>query len=170
MDSIAVVNNPAPNFSLPDLNGHLYHLSDFLGQIVVVNFWSAECPWAERVDRDMLALLEGWGQRVVFLNIASNANEPPDLLRQAAEERGLPLVLRDTDQAVARLYAAATTPHCFIVDQAGILRYRGAFDDVTFRQRQPKRGYVKEAIEALLANKAPELAETLPYGCAIVEI
>jgi hypothetical protein len=55
-----------------------------------------------------------------------------------------------------------------VIDATGILRYRGAFDDVTFRQRTPARFYLKEAVEVLLAGKLPDPAETQPYGCTIV--
>ncbi|MBA4380222.1 MAG: hypothetical protein C0393_06040 [Anaerolinea sp.] len=67
-------------------------------------------------------------------------------------------------------YEALTTPHLFVVDADGILRYRGAFDDVTFRQRTATRCHVREAVETLLVGRRPALAETAPYGCAIVRI
>ncbi|MBA4380221.1 MAG: hypothetical protein C0393_06035 [Anaerolinea sp.] len=87
------LNQPAPDFSLPDLSGQTHRLSDHRGRIVILNFWSAECPFAERVDRELLTLLPVWGERVMLLIIAANVNEPPELLAQAARERGLPLVL-----------------------------------------------------------------------------
>jgi hypothetical protein len=54
------------------------------------------------------------------------------------------------------------------VDREGILRYRGAVDDVTFRQRAAKRFYLEEVVEALLAGRTLELTEMPAYGCAIV--
>jgi len=54
------------------------------------------------------------------------------------------------------------------VDVAGILRYQGALDDVTFRQREPNRFYVKEVVDALLAGRLPEVASAPAYGCTIV--
>jgi hypothetical protein len=41
-------------------------------------------------------------------------------------------------------------------------------DDVTFRQRRPTRFYVDEAVEALLAERLPPVAETPAFGCAVV--
>jgi hypothetical protein len=55
-----------------------------------------------------------------------------------------------------------------VVDKEGILRYRGAVDDVKFRQRQATRFFLEEAIEALLDGRLPQLAETPAYGCTIV--
>lgn len=170
MDTLAALDQPAPGFTLPDLNGIVHQLSDFIGKIVVVNFWSAECPWSERMDREMLAQQNLWGDQVVLLNIAANTNEPLELLRKVAGERGLPFVLCDAGQIVVRLYGGMTTPHCFVIDSAGVLRYRGAFDDKTFRQRRPTRSYVRDAVEALLARHSPDPAETPAYGCTIVKM
>ena len=66
------------------------------------------------------------------------------------------------------LYGSLTTPHIFVIDREGKLRYQGAFDDVTFRQREPTRFYLKDALDALLAGRQPEPAQTTPYGCSIV--
>jgi thiol-disulfide isomerase/thioredoxin len=161
------IGQPAPDFSLPDLSGTLHRLSDQRGKIVVVNFWSAECPWVERADRELLACLGEHGERLVLLTIAANANENDELCAAAARTRALPLVLRGSLQ-VQDAYEAHTTPHIFIVDEHGILRYRGALDDVTFRQREAQRHYVREALEALQSGRSPAPAETVPYGCAIV--
>ena len=158
----------APDFTLRDLEGTPHALSKYRGRVVVVNFWSAECPWAERADSQLKQWLGGWGKRVVLLTVASNVNEAPELIAEVARQRGLAPVLLDSGCRVADAWGAQTTPHVFVVDESGILRYRGALDDVTFRQREPKRFYVKEAVEALLAGRQPEIATMPAYGCTIV--
>jgi peroxiredoxin len=161
-----ITGQPAPIFHLEDLNGLRIALEDFLERTVLINFWSAECPWVERGDQ----MLAGWQDRIVLLSIASNANEPPELLRQVAEKRGLQVVLQDPAQQVADLYGAVTTPHLFLIDAGGILRYQGALDDVSFRQRTPMRNYVEEAIRSVLDGGLVPVEETLAYGCSIVRI
>jgi peroxiredoxin len=168
MDPLAVIAQPAPQFSLPDLEGNAHSLSDQLDQIVVLNFWSAECPWAQRVDETLSALRSSWPEDVVYWPIASNANENLELISSAATMLDLPLVLLDRDQVVADKYGAATTPHFYVLDRQGVLRYAGSYDDVTFRQRTPTRSYIEEAVSALLAGRLPDPAETPPYGCALV--
>jgi len=168
MDSRVICGQIAPDFSLPDLEGVLHRLWDFRGHITVINFWSAECPWVERSDRELVAQLPRWGEAVVLLPIASNVNEPFELLVRVAHERGLPMLLLDQHQFVAELYCARTTPHIFVIDRQGILRYQGSPNDLTFRKRAPSRDYLNEAIEALMANKLPVLEQTPPYGCSIV--
>ena len=162
------LNQPAPEFTLPDLDDRIHMLSDYRGQIVIVNFWSAECPHSERFDADITNCLPQWGADVALLSIASNANESEEMLAAAARRRKIPVLLRDADQSVADRYKAQTTPHAFLIDRKGILRYRGAVDDVAFRQREPTRFYLQEAVEALLADRLPDTAEVNPFGCTIV--
>ena len=104
----------------------------------------------------------------MLLSIAANRNESTRLLEDISKTRRLPEVLLDPEHLVADLYQAVTTPHVFVVDREGILRYRGAVDDVTFRHRQATRFYVEEAVEALLDGRLPENQEMPAYGCAIV--
>jgi peroxiredoxin len=162
------LNHPAPEFTLPDLDGRIHMLSDYRGKIVIVNFWSAECPHAERFDTNIKASLAEWSEDVTLLSVASNANESDEMINGTAHRREIPLVLRDADGSVADRYEAQTTPHAFVIDRQGILRYRGAVDDVTFRQREPTRFYLRETIEALLTDRMPEIAEIQPFGCTIV--
>ncbi len=168
MDPVISVGRPAPPFRLPDLDGGWHTLEGCRGRTAVVNFWSAECPWSERADQELLSRLRAWGEAVALLPVASNANEPPRLLREVSRARGLPPVLHDSDQSVADLYGATITPQLFVVDRLGVLRYQGAFDDRTFRRREPTRAYLFEAVEAVLAGRAPEPAQTDPYGCVLV--
>jgi peroxiredoxin len=168
MDPVILPGQPAPSFCLPGLDGRQHCLDAYRGRIVVLNFWSAECPHSARVDGEMLKLFEVWGDGVVVLPIASNANETREQARLAAAPRGLPVVLLDAGHRVADLYGAQTTPHLYIIDRDGLLRYQGAFDDMTFRRRIPTRGYVQEAVQALLGGLEPAEAVTPAYGCSLV--
>jgi peroxiredoxin len=162
------LNQPAPDFELLDLNGKPHKLTDYRGEIVVINFWSAECPHSDRADRSIMACVVQWGEDVQLLSIAANRNESAQLLEDVSKARRIPTVLLDMEHIVADLYEAVTTPHAFVLDREGILRYRGAVDDVTFRRRQPTRFYLEEAVEALLEERLPENQETPAYGCTIV--
>jgi peroxiredoxin len=162
------INHPAPDFALADLNGKIHHLSDYRGRIVIVNFWSCECPHSERTDKAIMAMFVQWREDVSMLSIASNRNESAEEIRIVSESRRLPTVLLDADCQVADLFDAQSTPHVFVVDREGILRYRGSVDDVAFRQRIPTRFFLDMAVESLLAGQLPAQAESPAYGCTIV--
>jgi len=78
------------------------------------------------------------------------------------------VVLIDAGHAVADRYEVQVTPEVFVIDREGILRYHGAVDDVTFRQREATRSFLDEAVEALLAGQSPSLVEVPAFGCAVV--
>jgi peroxiredoxin len=162
------INDPAPDFELPDLQSIAHKLSDFRGKIVIINFWSAECPHSERTDRHLLTLLENWDGKVVLLSIASNWNESTQIVAEAAKARRVPQILIDSEHVVADLYSALTTPHIFLLDHGGILRYRGAIDDITFHRREATQFFLKDAVESLLKGNLPALNETPSYGCTII--
>lgn len=161
----------APNFTLNALDGSEHSLADYHGKLTIINFWSAECPHAARVDVGLLPLLEDWGGEVILLQIASNGNEPLSMLREVAQERNAPgIILHDPKSEVADLYEATNTPHVFIVDADGLLQYHGAYDDVSFRQRSATRNYVRDAVESLLNGSKPQVTSVAPFGCTILRI
>ena len=168
MDSLITIGDYAPSFELSDLEGKPFALAALRGRIVVLNFWSVECNWCRRVDRELLNWMAQWGDQVVVAWIAANSNEDLDLLKRTAMERHIPEVLIDAGQKVADLYGAQTTPHFFVVDRQGTLRYQGAWDDITFRQRSATRVYIPEVIEALINDQPVEISQTAAYGCTIV--
>ncbi len=168
MDTLIPFGEQAPLFTLPDLKGNIWALEDFRGMIVVLNFWSAECDWCQRVDKELVTYLDAWKERVKVLWIVSNTDEVRDLIEKVAIERELPTVLLDSAHRVADLYGAQTTPHFFVLDGEGNLRYQGAWDDITFRHRVATKVYVPRVIEALKQQLNPEITQTPPYGCVLV--
>ena len=162
------LNFPVPDFELPDLHGRHHRLSEYRGRIVIVNFWSCECPHSERTDKAIMSMFVQWKDDVSMLTIASNRNESAEDVANVSEARRLPTVLLDANCEVADLFEAQTTPHVFVIDREGILRYRGSVDDVTFRQRVPTRFFLDLAVESLLEGHSPTLTESPAYGCAIV--
>jgi peroxiredoxin len=168
VDPIIAIGEEAPLFQLSDLRGDVYSLAGMRGWIIVLNFWSAECVWCQRVDQELMGFLDSWKQQVKVLWIASNGNETLDLIERAANNRNLPTVLVDEHQQVANLYGAEMTPQFFVIDTKGKLAYQGSWDNVTFRQRVATQVYVPQVVRALMENLAPWISQTPPYGCVLV--
>jgi peroxiredoxin len=164
---MAALNAPAPDFSLPDPSGAAHRLGDLRGRIVLLCMWSARCPWSRRIDRALSAWPAELTSAVDLLRLAVNAGEPPAELSAGLPAEFPGTLLLDSERAVADRYGARVTPEFFLIDRAGLLRYRGAFDDATFRVRVPQRFHLAAAVRALLAGEAPDPAETPAYGCAI---
>jgi peroxiredoxin len=168
MDSVARTGDPAPEFELMGLDGQVHSLRDWRGSIVVLNFWSAECVHSRRADTVLAELVPGWGDEVSLLCIVSNENEDDELVKSAARNDKISRLLRDRNHEVADSYGAITTPHVFVIDEKGVLRYAGGLDDVSLRRRAPTRNYLSEAVGAVRKGLSPEPSETPPFGCAIM--
>jgi len=160
------------DWELVDNRGVSQRLSQYRGTIVVMVFWSAECPVSAEYDAYFSGLLDRYpGGQVVVLGIDSNVHYGQEEISRAVAERRVRFpVLRDADSAIADRFGALTTPHVFILDPAGCLAYEGAVDDRTFRRREATVNYVDQALAALLAGETPEVTQTQPYGCTIVRL
>ena len=167
---MVALNELLPDIALPDLTGRIVRLADFRGRIVALVFWSARCPWSDRADTQLALLSAKWASAVDIIRIAGNADEPDDEMRKTSLERKTGPVLLDRAFTAAETLGAVSTPHIFLVDEEGILRYRGALDDATMRHPVATRHYLSEAVDAIRQKRLPQPAETLAYGCAIVRV
>jgi peroxiredoxin len=168
MDSVMKNGSDAPEIIMTDLEGRQHTLAEYKGKVVALVFWSAECPWSSRADESLQPMLDSWGEDVVVLTVASNANETEEEIREAAAERGISPLILDQQQELAQTLGAKITPEAFVFDREGVLRYMGAFDDANFRQPEPTCNYLWEAVESVLIGERPVPSVTNAYGCTIV--
>ncbi len=174
--SAATVGQPAPQFSLPDLNGQTVSLEEHRGKVVVLEWVNPECPFVVRHYRsgNMPALQrEMREQGVVWITVNSGSQgEQGDYAPAAAMdwmkkvEASPTAYLRDTAGEVGRLYKAKTTPHMYVIDPQGTLVYQGAIDS-NRRSHEGAENYVRAAVTAIKAGTAPAKTNTEPYGCGI---
>jgi peroxiredoxin len=158
---------------LPGANGRTHSWSDVADRdAVVVVFTCNSCPYAiDYEDRlnDLAARHAGPQSRVAVVAINSNripADTLPAMKLRAEEKRFRFPYLFDESQSVARSFGAVRTPEWFVLDRERRIVYMGAMDDSP-KPADVGRRYVDDAIAAVLAGKAPEVAETPPVGCQI---
>jgi peroxiredoxin len=167
-----VLGQPAPTFVLQDQNGKTVNLSDNTGKIVVLEWFNDECPIDLRVYEDgMNDWAKKWiDQGVVWLAVDSSAAH--DSAHMKAADQKLKMnrpILNDSAGKTGHAYAATNTPHMYIIDQNGVLVYKGAIDDNP-RGNKAKgevTNYVDKALTELMAGKPVSTAETRAYGCSV---
>ncbi len=175
------IGKMAPEFTAVDSNGNTHNLSDFKGKKVVLEWSNHECPFVvkhysvgnmQKVQEAATA-----SDDVVWLTILSSAESKQGYVsgeeaNKVAEEQGSKATARllDPSGEIGKLYDAKTTPHMFVIDEAGMLVYAGAIDsDKSFKPESidGATNYVMAALGSLEKGEPVEVANTKPYGCGV---
>ncbi len=165
----------AAEFEMSSFDGRKVKLSDYKGQIVVLEWLNPQCPYSryhyETVQTMVTTANKYRNKGVVWLAVNSTIRTTPEINREFAEKYKLPYpILDDRSGELARQYGARTTPHIFIIDKEGRIAYDGAIDDAPASQGQPSAGkvnYVDKALSELTLNRKVSLPNTPPYGSPI---
>jgi thiol-disulfide isomerase/thioredoxin len=176
----ATVGQPAPDFTLPDLDGHPVHLADFKGKTVVLEWFNPGCPFVRKAHTK--GSLVGTAKRyidqgVVWLaiNSAASGKEGYGAAKNADGKRTFGMdypVLLDESGDVGHAYGATNTPHMFVIDKGGALVYRGAIDNSPDAEGEsPTSGKLVNYVDATMADLAASRPVAMPsteaYGCSV---
>lgn len=171
----------APAFTLTDLDGKKHSLADFKGKTVVLEWFNEGCPFVEKHYKsgNMQKLQAQYTkQGVVWLTVNSSAKGKEGSWKTNADGKKVATawklastaVLVDADGKVGKAYGAKTTPHMFVVSDAGKVVYQGAIDSKNSADPADiatATPYVAQALDATLAHKPVTTATTDPYGCSV---
>lgn len=176
----ATVGQAAPGFTLVDQDGQKHSLADFKGKTVVLEWTNHDCPFvkkhygAENMQAQQGAAAD---DGIVWLAINSGAPGKQGHVDGAGAKAIMQrdgfktaAYLLDSSGDTGRAYAAKTTPHMYIIDGDGVLRYNGAIDSIPSADKAdiPKATqYVSQALAELADGKPVSVATTQPYGCAV---
>jgi peroxiredoxin len=175
-----IVGKPAPEFTATDTNGKSRSLADYKGKTVILEWTNDGCPYVKKhygagnMQKLQQEITAAGG---IWLSIISSAPGKQGYVKGAeanqltASRNAKPTaVLLDPAGAIGRAYEAQTTPHMFVVDAKGTLRYMGAIDDqpTTDASTIPAaRNYVREAFKAVSSGGTVAETATDPYGCSV---
>ncbi|HYM61688.1 MAG TPA: thioredoxin family protein [Thermoanaerobaculia bacterium] len=168
------VGATAPGFALTSaVDGKTVRFTPGDGKTSVVIFTCNQCPYAKAFEDRIASLGAEYGKRgVVFYAIDPNDDsaypiEKLDEMKARATAKHYPYpYLKDGDSSVARAYGARVTPHVFVIDGKGTVRYRGYVDDSAKPEERQRTG-LKDALDSLLAGKEIAQRETKAFGCTI---
>jgi peroxiredoxin len=114
----------APNFILNDLDGNQHRLSDYMGQVVIINFWATWCPPCRA---EMPSMQRAWEQlekeNIVMLGIDVGEDEDTIFQFTANYPVEFPLLM-DQDSKVIDQWPVRGLPTTFVLDPKGRIIYR----------------------------------------------
>jgi cytochrome c biogenesis protein CcmG/thiol:disulfide interchange protein DsbE len=114
--------DPAPDFTLPDLQGRSVRLASFLGKAVVIDFWATWCPPCIFQVPELNAF---WKKHrdsgdVVVIGVAVDA-EGAEVVAPWVEEQGVEYTILVGDEGLARRFGAQGFPTLALVRPDGTL-------------------------------------------------
>lgn len=170
------VGDVAPDFSLLNVDGKqlvLHEQTTVKGLIVV--FTCNHCPYSVRYE-DRINALDAKYREMGYAVVAINPNDtvavPEDsyakmIDRARAKKFTFPYLV-DASQNIAKAYGARRTPHVYVLSRQKNnfrVEYIGAIDDAAEGTIGEK--FVENAIDELIAGKAPQTTFTKAVGCTI---
>ncbi|HYI10254.1 MAG TPA: thioredoxin family protein [Thermoanaerobaculia bacterium] len=168
------VGTKAPAFSLVNaIDGKTVAMKPADGKLKVVVFTCNQCPFAKAFEPRIIELANKYQHRgVTFYAVNPNddakfAEETLANMKARADEKEYSFpYLKDGDSSIARAYGARVTPHVYLVDGDGVLRYRGYIDD-SAKPGERKTTGLTNALDALMGGRDVATAETRAFGCTI---
>jgi len=177
------INEKAPNFTAVNSYGKTIRLSDLKGSPVILEWTNHECPYVARHynENNMQSIQKMASDAgVIWLSIISSTpgdqgHVSPEKANALTDSRGArpTHVLLDELGKVGMLYGAKTTPHMYMIDANGILRYKGAIDDIGrgmqfFNAPFNKAvNYISSQMDQLIAKQSLTINSTTAYGCSV---
>ncbi len=174
------IGAPAPHFVATDTHGNEVSLEGLKGQNVVLEWTNHQCPFViKHYETGNMQSLQDKAKElgVTWISIVSSAdgkegNTTPEEANAIMGEQNTNPTHRilDPEGTIGHLYRAKTTPHLFVIDAEGILRYQGAIDDNPSPRQsavETARNYVLEAMVALTEGTEIEVTQTRSYGCSV---
>jgi peroxiredoxin len=166
------LGDPAPQWKdLEGIDGKKHSLADLKdADAVAVIFTCNHCPVAKAYEERLVELDRDYKDKkvaIVAVNVSNMDADKLPAMKERAEEKGFEFAyLYDPSQEIGRKFGATVTPHAFVLDKERKLAYRGAIDDSQDAAKVTKHS-LRDALDAVLAGKAPAEAETKQFGCGI---
>ena len=116
--------SPAPPFHLQDLRGGYRHLSDFRGQVLIVNFWTS---WCQPCRKELPSLNRAWaaleqeGVAMLAINLGEEAEAVSAFLKDFPID--FPVLL-DARGIYSQRWQVRALPSTFVLNPRGEIVYR----------------------------------------------
>lgn len=118
-----LAGQPAPDFALKSAEGSNLRLSEYRGDVVLINFWATWCGPC-RQEMPLLDDLYQRYERVGFRLLGVNIDDDSGRAMQMVQDLGVSFpVLFDEKKEVSRLYQVEAMPVTLLVDREGTIRH-----------------------------------------------
>jgi peroxiredoxin len=151
-----LIGTDAKAFALNDLDGNKVELQSFRGKVVLLNFWGSRCPPCVAALPEVEILSKDFKDKgLVALGVDG---ESAQVAREFVKNKGYSFAtLIDEGKEVSRKYEVFSTPHFFIIDRKGKIKWR-------MEGHGPSDGSsLRNAVERVLKGMEPPRGRFYPH-------
>ena len=142
----STIEGIAPDFTLKSKSGENLKLSEFRGEVVMINFWASWCGPCRQEMPILEAMYDRYkelGFTILGVNVEKNSKNADKLLKS------IPVsfpILYDNKNQVSELYDVIAMPSTILVDRDGNMRYlhRGYEKGYEIEYEEQVRGLLRE--------------------------
>ena len=165
----------AVDFKLLSIDDKYYSLSDLKGKKgTVIAFICNHCPYVIKIANNLafeaneLRKLEVSTIAIMSNDVLTYPQDSFENMKLFAKKYNFTFqYLYDESQEVAHAYGAKRTPEFFLFNSDNTLVYRGRMDDSPRDPSQVSTSELKDAIDAMLDGRSPDISETESIGCSV---
>ena len=123
-----MISQPAPDFTLTDLDGNLITLSEYRGKVVILDFWATWCGPCKASFPAMQRVVDKYATdstvKFFFINTRETAADKKENAGKFIEESNYTFhVLLDLDNKVMESFKVSGIPSKFVIDGKGNIRF-----------------------------------------------
>lgn len=127
-DNVSVwinIGDRTPDFTLMDIDGNKFSLSDYSGYVVIVNFMATWCFWCKYEMSDLVSFHENYApQGVVMISIGMTTSETEEQLRRFQDDYSAGWTFARDTANVGVTYQVRGIPTKYIINQDGIIAWK----------------------------------------------
>ncbi len=134
------VGQVAPDFTLHDSSGKAVHLSDFLGHVVILDFWRSTCPACQSALPNLESLYKSYqdkGLKVVSISLDASPKDGQTYLSHNGYSGFVELWNEPAGSPVYEVYGVTSIPFTYVIDRHGVIRFKGALERLTAADIEP---------------------------------
>jgi peroxiredoxin len=169
------IGQSAPAFSVADTDGQVRSLADFRGQPLVLEWTNLDCSYvAKHYDSGNMQMQQRKAREdfdAAWLTVITGPRTFQAVAEEMEQVEATPTaVLIDESGDMARAYDVSVTPHLYIIDAEGILRYMGGIDSKPGEDPEDIEGatqFVLLGLDRLTGGHPVVEPITRPYGCSL---
>jgi len=110
-----------PPFELPDLEGNVVSLSDFEGDVIILDMWATWCPPCRQEIPFLVSLYEEYKDRGLAVVGVGLDRGGASVLAPFVEENGVTYTILVGDDSIGRLYGVSGIPMTLMIDRNGLV-------------------------------------------------